>query len=214
MWSASSSIRRLAWGLVIIGLLAGCAANRFDKPRAGTSQRGIASWYGEPFHGRATASGEIYDMHGLTAAHKELPLGTWVKVRNLGNGRSVTVKVNDRGPFVRGRIIDMSYGAAQKLGMVGPGTAKVEVTVVELGNGPSGPNMSTRFTVQVGAFQEAGNAERLRSELAATYEDVKLIRDGRWHRVRVGRFSRQKEADEVRRALRKRGLPAMVIALN
>ncbi len=197
-----------------VALLSACATNRFEKPRVGAAQRGIASWYGEPFHGRATASGEIYDMHQLTAAHKELPLGTVVKVRNLENGKTVTVRVNDRGPFVKGRIIDLSLGAAKQISMVGPGTAKVEMTVVRLGSGPPGPNMSTRFTVQVGAFQERVNAERLREELAADHSDVELIRDGQWHRVRVGRFSSQSQADEVRKALRRKGLPAMVIALN
>lgn len=204
-------------GCIILGmiaLLSACATNRFEKPRVGASQRGIASWYGEPFHGRKTASGETYDMHKLTAAHKELPLGTVVKVTNLENGKTVTVRVNDRGPFVKGRIIDLSLGAAKQISMVGPGTAKVEMTVVQLGSGPPGPNMSTRFTVQVGAFQELTNAERLRDELAVDYSDVKLIQDGRWHRVRVGKFSRQSQADEVRRALRRKGLPAMVIALN
>lgn len=199
---------------LLLLLFVGCAANRFDKPRAGTTQRGVASWYGEPFHGRATASGEIYDMHQLTAAHRELPLGTVVDVLNLDNGKRVTVRVNDRGPFAKGRIIDLSYAAAKKISMVGPGTAKVEVEVRELGGGPPGPNMTTRFTVQVGAFQDPANAERLRNDLATTFNDVRLIQDGRWHRVRVGTFSRQKDADDVRRRLRARGLTAMVIALK
>lgn len=195
-------------------IFAGCATNRFDKPQVGSAQRGIASWYGEPFHGRATASGEIYDMHGLTAAHKELPLGTVVDVLNLDNGKRVTVRVNDRGPFIKGRIIDLSYGAAKKVGMVGPGTAKVEIEIRSLGDGPPGPNMSTRFTVQVGAFQDPANARRLRDELAADYADVSLVQDGQWHRVRVGKFPRQKDADAVYRELKGRGLPALVLALN
>ena len=142
----SSATPAFAAALFATLLLSGCATNRFEKPKAGASQRGIASWYGEPFHGRATASGEIYDMHKLTAAHKELPLGSVVSVRNLKNGKTVTVRVNDRGPFVKGRIIDLSLAAAKKLSMVGPGTAKVEMTVVQVGAGPPGPNMSTRFT--------------------------------------------------------------------
>jgi len=90
-------------------------------------ERGIASWYGEDFHGRLTANGEEYDMHALTAAHKTLPIPTWVEVTNLNNGRRVIVKVNDRGPFVGGRLIDLSYAAAETLGMVRAGTARVEV---------------------------------------------------------------------------------------
>ncbi len=92
---------------------------------SGFVEKGIASWYGRKFHGRATASGEIYDMHAMTAAHKSLPLPTWVRVRNLDNGKSIVVKVNDRGPFVDDRIIDLSYEAAKRLDMIGPGTARV-----------------------------------------------------------------------------------------
>jgi rare lipoprotein A len=94
---------------------------------AGYRERGLASWYGKDFHGRSTANGESYDMYGLTAAHKTLPIPTWVEVTHLDNGKRVIVKVNDRGPFVGGRIIDLSYAAAQALGMVNAGTARVEV---------------------------------------------------------------------------------------
>ena len=97
----------------------------------GYVERGIASWYGEPFHGRKTSSGETYDMHRLTAAHKSLPLPTYVQVTNLDNGRRIVVRVNDRGPFHEGRIIDLSYAAARKIGMIGPGTARVEVRALD-----------------------------------------------------------------------------------
>jgi rare lipoprotein A len=93
-------------------------------------QRGEASWYGRDFHGRQTASGEIYDMYAMTAAHKTLPLGTYVRVQNRDNNKTVDVRVNDRGPFVRGRIIDLSYTAAHKIGVVGPGTAAVEIAAL------------------------------------------------------------------------------------
>ena len=99
-------------------------------PRSGRPQIGIASWYGEEFHGRLTASGEIFDMYKLTAAHRELPLGKRVRVTNLKNHKSVVVKVNDRGPFVRGRIIDLSYAAADKIGMIGNGITKVRLEIV------------------------------------------------------------------------------------
>ena len=111
-------------------------SGRADPP-SGVYEEGIASWYGEPFNGRPTASGEIYDMHDLTAAHRTLPLATCVAVRRIDDGRSVTVRVNDRGPFVddQHRIIDLSYAAARVLGLVLPGTAEVEVRAVDDGSG-------------------------------------------------------------------------------
>lgn len=201
--------------LILTALLAaGCASNRFEKPRVGTVQRGVASWYGEPFHGRATASGEIYDMHAMTAAHRELPLGTVVDVTNLENGLEVRVLVNDRGPFIRGRVLDLSYGAARKLRMVGPGTAKVEIEVVALGGGPSGPGMATKFVVQAGAFREAANARRLHEELKRDHDDVHIVKYQGLHRVRLGPFRTSKDAEEARRWLSRRGHSALVIALN
>jgi rare lipoprotein A len=99
--------------------------------RIGSQETGIASWYGEPYHGRKTASGETYNMHGFTAAHRKLPFHTWLKVRNLTNQQEVVVRINDRGPFVKGRIIDLSRRAAQEIQMIGPGTAKVRITVIK-----------------------------------------------------------------------------------
>lgn len=195
-------------------LVSGCSMHRYDKPRVGTTQRGVASWYGEPFHGRKTASGEVYDMHGLSAAHKELPLGTVVWVKNLDNGRELELRVNDRGPFVKGRVLDVSYAAAKHLGMVGPGTAKIELRVVRLGGGPSGERLTTRYAVQVGAFGERGNAEDLHRKLSRDYQDVEVIVDGRWHRVRIGNLRTEKDARKLERDLKKRGLPAVVVRLN
>ncbi|MEM8931889.1 MAG: septal ring lytic transglycosylase RlpA family protein [Acidobacteriota bacterium] len=178
-------------------------------------QRGLTSWYGEPFHGRKTANGETYDMHGISAAHRELPLGTVIDVTNLDNGKSLSgIRVNDRGPFIKGRILDLSYGAAKRLGVVGPGTARVEIRVVSVGGGPSGPNMATRYAVQVGAFQDPANARRLHDELKARRGDVELIVDGRWHRVRVGLFRSPVDAEEAMRDLHRRGYSAVVVALN
>jgi rare lipoprotein A len=120
--------------LVVLALLCGACAGRRppDTPPApapdpGRSQTGIASWYGKKFHGRRTASGERYDMHAMTAAHRTLPFGTRVEVTDLETGRSVRVRINDRGPFVQGRIIDLSYAAARKLGMVERGLARVRI---------------------------------------------------------------------------------------
>jgi hypothetical protein len=117
--------------VMLIALLAGCGAPRdAGVPNVGEVQFGIASWYGEKFHGRTTASGEKFDMHKLTAAHKKLPLGTIVRVTNIKNGRTVTVKINDRGPYKRGRVIDLSYAAAKKIGMVEDGITRVRLEII------------------------------------------------------------------------------------
>ena len=117
--------------LVLVAFFAGCGVSVGPgMPTRRTPQTGMASWYGEEYHGRRTASGDVFDMHKLTAAHKKLRLGTVVRVTNLKNGESVIVKVNDRGPFFRGRIIDLSYAAAKKIGMVEDGIAKVRIEIV------------------------------------------------------------------------------------
>jgi rare lipoprotein A len=130
----------MRWGAVVAvglaGALAGCGL--FSKPKPvepgpGATQEGVASWYGPGFHGRRTSSGEIYNQYDLTAAHQTLPHGTRVRVTNLTNGRSVLVRINDRGPFVDDRIIDLSYTAAQRIEMIGPGTAPVRIEVVRPG---------------------------------------------------------------------------------
>ena len=141
------------------------------KEARGFRQRGIASWYGPGFHGKRTSSGEAYDMYAMTAAHKTLPLPSWVRVTNLDNGRQVVVKVNDRGPFHPGRIIDLSYTAAWKLGMLGRGTAPVEIEVVTPDDPPTRPAQAAPKpatpggVVQVGAFTEARNARSLKRRL-------------------------------------------------
>lgn len=150
----------------------------------GFRQRGLASWYGIPFHGRATSSGEIYNMYGNTAAHKRLPLGTLVQVRNLENGKRIVVPVNDRGPFIPGRIIDLSYGAAMALGIVGPGTAYVEIRAVgeappPQSDSPAGIAFVGRpetdgYLVQVGAFSDREKAEKLVTDLNRTYRGIRV----------------------------------------
>lgn len=209
---------RLALAILALGLVSfvssGCSMNRYDRPEPGTVQRGIASWYGEPFHGRATASGEIYDMHLMTAAHRDLPLGTTVEVTNLDNGRRVRLRVNDRGPFVRGRILDVSYAAAKKLGMVGPGTARIELRVVALGDGSPGPALTSRYTVQVGAYRDRANAQRVADRLAGDFPQAEIFSRGSLHRVRVGTLRSKDAAEDLRRKLRRRGFDAIVIRLE
>jgi len=169
----------------------------------GYQQRGGASWYGTAFHGKPTASGEPYDMFAMTAAHKTLPLPGYVRVRNLQNGRQVIVKINDRGPFRPGRIIDLSYAAAVKLGIDKAGTAEVEVTALPVGSGvasvvasPTGEVLTTTPPVaasvyQAGAFAQLNNAINLRTRLvAAGIEPVAIVAvqvNGLpFHRVQVG----------------------------
>jgi len=119
-------------------------------------ERGLASWYGRPYHGRRAADGEIYDMETLVAAHRTLPFQTWIRVRNVSNGKTVDVRIMDRGPFVGNRIIDLSHAAAQTIELIGPGVTEVELAVITA----SEPISSGAFAVQVGAFRERTNADR------------------------------------------------------
>ena len=191
------------FGLLALFFIAACATvpTRPVEREVGYREEGIASWYGGEFHGRRTANGEIYDMYGLTAAHRILPLGTIVNVTNSQNGRSVQVKVNDRGPFVSGRVLDLSYGAASQLGMVGPGTARVRIEVVRL----AGSGTPAAYTVQAGAFVMQGNAFRLKEQLAVRYQPIMIQRfetnSQQFYRVRVGRYSTQGMAEKVAREL-------------
>lgn len=185
----------------------------------GFSQKGIASWYGKKFHGRKTANGEIYDMYAMTAAHKTLPLGTWVRVHNLNNGRKIVVRVNDRGPFIRDRIIDLSYKAAKKLKITGTGTAPVKIYA--LGKTAKGFSTSKtvkykplnywkgNFTVQVGAFKVWKNAVNLKDKLSGRYGSahIKTHTDyrGKFYRVRVGKYTDLKDAARFRDRLLRSG---------
>lgn len=125
------------------------------------TETGYASWYGGKFQGRQTASGEIFDTHKLTAAHKTLPFGTIVRVTNLDNGKEVKVRINDRGPFIEGRIIDLSMAAAQKIGLLGTGVGRVKIEVAEEDSASS----KVRYSIQVASFQDKENAHNLRDTL-------------------------------------------------
>lgn len=165
----------------------------------GFTEHGVASWYGKKFHGRLTSSGEVYDMHQLTAAHRTLPLPTVVRVTNLANGRSVVVTVNDRGPFAHERVIDLSYAAAMELDMVEAGLAEVSIEAMAEGS-PQGPLPDVYM--QVGAFGEVANAEALKTRVEGLgIPDVLVHRDdsGRrtLYRVRIGPLSGVAEFDEL-----------------
>jgi rare lipoprotein A len=151
----------------------------------GHTETGIASWYGHPYHGRAAANGEIYDMEKMTAAHRTLPFNTWVRVYDLDNNKTTEVRIIDRGPFVNGRIIDLSHAAAREIEMIGPGVANVRVEVIRT---PANVTPAL-FAVQVGAFRDKDNAESLRKRMADRYGTARLLErpeaPGLW-RVLVG----------------------------
>lgn len=181
---------------------------------AGYTEDGNASWYGKPFDGRRASNGEIYDMYKLTAAHRTLPFDTLVRVTNLNNGRSTTVRITDRGPFVEGRIIDLSLAAAREIESVGPGVVPVRLEV--LGNVDV---TAGYFTVQVGAFHDRGNAERLRDRLSAAYSPIFIQQydspDGTFYRVRVGKISGEDSAHDFGEQLRsKEGFAPFVVRLD
>ncbi|MEW5774426.1 MAG: septal ring lytic transglycosylase RlpA family protein [Thermodesulfobacteriota bacterium] len=171
----------------------------------GWEEEGLASWYGPGFHGQKTSCGETYDMNSMTAAHKVLPMHTRIRVQNLENGRSADLRVNDRGPFVAGRIVDLSHAGAQALGVVGPGTARVRLTVLG-GEGMSPEAVVAAvaretFYVQVGAFTVSANAERLARELrSGGYPSTRIqeaVVDGvRYWRVQAGAFAGVAHANE------------------
>lgn len=194
----------------------------------GFKQKGIASWYGKKFHGRKTSSGEIYDMYAVTAAHKTLPLGTYVRVHNLKNHKKIDVRINDRGPFVRGRIIDLSYGAAKKMGIVGPGTAPVEVIALGMPTDSKSTTATSptympidfysgNFTIQVGAFSNPDNAKKLKLELSRIYKNAHIVNDLHEKKapfkVRVGACSTLEQAVKYETRLIRDGFPdAFIIA--
>ena len=171
-------------------------------------ERGTASWYGKKFHGQKTSSGEVYDMYGMSAAHKTLPIPSYARVTNVANGRSVVVRINDRGPFHSDRIIDLSYAAAYRLGYVQAGSATVEVESIDPAQTPATQVAAVApaapgdaMYLQVGAFSSRENAEDLRSriarELSWLSEQVQVLASGGLWRLRVGPYSTSDAARSV-----------------
>lgn len=205
-----------AAGLVLLALASFPACAR--RPRAGQAppavETGTASWYGGEFHGRPTSSREIYDMNDLTAAHRTLPFGTFVMVTNLANGRAVVVRVNDRGPFVRGRVIDLSYAAARVVGLVGPGTARVRIEVLKGFRAPAGADGGGGAVwLQVGAYTVQESAYTLKRKLEGPFGDVTVSRfetpTAVFYRVRVRAAAG--EAQALARRLAAEGYPVIVV---
>jgi rare lipoprotein A len=183
---------------------------KIEKRETREVQHGTASWYGGEFHGRPTSSGEVYDMFQLTCAHNSLPLGTMVMVTNLENGRSVELKVNDRGPFVKERIIDVSYAAARMLGMWGKGTTNVKVEWV----GSPLVEEVERFNLQVGSFSDEVRARDLAGQLKRSFNNVHVAtvetQTQKYHRVRIGPFETREAALPLTEKLTQMGFNVLV----
>lgn len=182
-------------------------------PPVGATEAGIASWYGHPYHGRCAANGEIYDMEKLTAAHRTLAFGTIVRVRNLSNGKTVDVRINDRGPFIDGRIIDLSRAAARQIDMIVPGTTEVRLEILA----PPPASDGGYYAVQVGAFRNRRNAEKIRDRMRQRFCRAQLVaRDASppiW-RVLVGREADITVAAGLAEELRREFAQAFVVRLD
>lgn len=200
VWSRTAV---LAFTVYCTYLLVSCggAAPRptyFPGYPIGYAERGVASWYGPGFHGNKTANGERYDMNKLTAAHRTLPLGSVAVVRSLSTGRHVTVRINDRGPFAKGRILDLSLAGAQALGMTGTGTVQVELRVVgyQGRTADMGP-----LRIQVGSFADYQNAVNMVERLKTSYHGGRIVTvelpEGRRYRVQVGEFMTEAQAESA-----------------
>lgn len=180
----------------------------------GYSEEGVASWYGIPYHGRAAADGEIYDMETLVAAHRLIPFNTWLMVTNLSNGKSVKVRVIDRGPFIEGRILDLSKAAARQIDLLGPGVGRVRIEVIAA---PLDIPANDFYAVQVGAFSVYANAERARSEYAQRFGVAQLaLKQGNvplW-RVLVGKERSIDAAQELAKTLNAENKTVFVVRLD
>ena len=215
----------LVCAMAVLVVAAGCARPRpfpaGTRAPIGYEETGPASWYGNPYHGRRAASGEVYDMNQMTAAHRTLPFDTWLVVENLDNGRTAEVRINDRGPFVGNRILDLSYAAARVLGSTGAGVIKVRLRVIA-GAGPAAapavaPAARERiFTLQVGAFSTQDRAVALQRQLSSADTAVSSVQaaelGGRTiYRVRVGRFTGRAEVEEHARRISALGFTVIVV---
>lgn len=171
---------------------------------------GIASWYGREFHGRRTASGETFDMNGISAAHRTLPLGIQIRIVNLDNYKSIKAKVNDRGPFAPNRAIELSYGAAKELGFVESGTARVRIETVD----PL-PEGEAAYTVHVGSFLEEESALALKERLGKKFElifvETTETNTAKFFRVRVGSYPSEEKAERVAAKLTLEGVEPVVV---
>jgi rare lipoprotein A len=212
-------LRRLP-AILLLGFATACASRQAPRPvptipaRTGAWEEGVASWYGgkDGFEGKPTASGEIYDGNQMTAAHRTLPLGTVVEVQNLENGKTARVRINDRGPFIKGRILDLSRTAAGLLGLIGPGIATIRLTIVTPGVEAPPVSPSGLWAVQVGSFADRGHAERHAERARATGRNVYLEPYRGLSRVKVGPYDSRAEALEILGQLENEGFEGIVVA--
>lgn len=216
--SGSTSVLLRVAAALLLMLATACSISplslgrRPPPPLTPRGETGIASWYGPGFHGRQTSSGEIYDQHDLTAAHPTLPIGTRVVVTNLDNGRAIEVRINDRGPYVDDRVIDLSLAAAEAIDMVGPGTSMVSID-------PAGDEIvlppSVRYAVQAGAFVDGWRADELRESLLRERQDVYVsplrAAEAIYYRVRVGPYALREDALLHARQLADAGLATLIV---
>jgi rare lipoprotein A len=224
----------MRWGggvaLVVLALVSACGrsprAPRPAPPAIGGVQVGVASWYGPGFHGKRTANGEVYDQYEMTAAHPSLPHGTRAMVTNMTNGRSVEVRINDRGPFVGGRVIDLSYAAARAIDMVGPGTARVRIETFGPASAPPPPPPRIvpavardlpdgTYLVEIASLTDPAKADHLRMVLSRRFPDAFVSRMpgtiGGYHRVRIGPYPLRTVAQERAEAVSRLGYPAIIV---
>jgi len=207
-------------GAALLLAVAACAGPRTVQVQppaplsVGYEETGQASWYGYPYHGRRTASGEVYDMDQMTAAHRTLPLGSWVSVENLENGRIADVRINDRGPFAENRILDLSRAAARILGAVGPGVIPVRLHIIALPGAAQEARNGT-FAVQAGSFATQDRAMALRDELDRAWPGTLVVPaevgGRRLYRVRLGGFATRAEAQRTAEQLARAGYTVIIV---
>lgn len=204
--------------VILLATLAGCASapdysRAVKAPVPPGELNGLASWYGRPYHGRKTANGETYDMNGLTAAHRTLPFGARVRVERTDTGRHVNVRINDRGPFVKGRVIDLSKGAAEHIGMRAKGVARVRLIPLRMP-----PGKRARWLILVGGFRTRGEAENFTGTMSRRARKTRIVPG--WHgnrshfRVQLEGFTDRWRAAELSGQLRRQGYDAYLVRVG
>jgi rare lipoprotein A len=208
----------------------GGSDDSYKSSRTRYFQKGVASWYGREFHGNKTASGEAFNMHKLTAAHRTLPFGTVVKIKNFSNNKAVNVTINDRGPYKDNRIIDLSYGAAKRIGMIRSGKANVGIIILRKGSGNSAHrnskygvapasddyaeegNVDGHYSLQAGAFYSKRNADRLKQRIEyITETGANVVFDGDMYKVRIEGITSKREVSRYKRLLMDENIPSYTI---
>jgi len=213
---SSQLIPLLSMGFMLLFLASCGTTERFNREKTSAGgkviETGVASWYGPNFHGNLTANGEKYDMHGLTAAHRTLPFNTVVRVENLGNGKSTVVRINDRGPFAKNRIIDLSKKAAQEIDMIGPGTASVRLVLLEgnLENSRTTDLKVATFTVQLGSYQNKSDALAQAKKIKGARVEKINLNNRPVYRVYHGIYRDRERAERSKNRFRSQGFDCFV----